>query len=67
MLHNVELNSLNGSANIVGVIKSRRLRLTYHVARMEEGTSSFKILTRYEKKDVYVDLSIDGGQCYNVP
>jgi hypothetical protein len=33
------------SPNIVRVIKSRRLRWTGHVARMEEGRSSFKILT----------------------
>ena len=31
--------------NIVGVIKSRRLRWAGHVARMEEGRSAFKILT----------------------
>ena len=33
------------SANIVRVIKSRRLRWTGHVARMEEDRSAFKILT----------------------
>ena len=33
------------SPNIVRVIKSRRLRLAGHVARMEEGRSAFKILT----------------------
>ena len=33
------------SPNIVRLIKSRRLRLAVHVARMEEGTSAFKILT----------------------
>ena len=31
--------------NIVRVIKSRRLRWAWHVARMEEGRSAFKILT----------------------
>ena len=31
--------------NIVRIIKSRRLRWTGHVARMEEGRSAFKILT----------------------
>ena len=31
--------------NIVRVIKSRRLKWTGHVVRMEEGRSSFKILT----------------------
>ena len=33
------------SPNIVRVIKSRRLRWTGHVARMNEGRSAFKILT----------------------
>ena len=40
--HNEELHSLYHSPNIVRVIKSRRLS---HVARIEEGRSSFKILT----------------------
>jgi hypothetical protein len=44
-LHKEELHSLNRSPNIVRVIKSRRLRWAGHVARMEEGRSSFKILT----------------------
>ena len=30
---------------MVSVIKSRRLRYTKHVTRMEEGRSAFKILT----------------------
>ena len=33
------------SYNIVRAIKSRRLRWTGHVARMEEGRSAFKILS----------------------
>ena len=33
------------SPNIVRVIKSTRLRWAGHVARMEEGRSSFKFLT----------------------
>ena len=43
--HNEELHSLYRSPNIVKMIKSRRLRWTGHVARMEEGRSAFKILT----------------------
>ena len=43
--HNEELHSLYRSPNIVRVIKSRRLRWTGHVARMEDGRSAFKILT----------------------
>ena len=33
------------SPNIVGMIKSRRLRGVGHVARMVEGRSAFEILT----------------------
>ena len=44
-LHNDDLHSLYCSPNIVRVIKSRRLRRTGHVARMEEGRSAFKMLT----------------------
>ena len=43
-VHNEELHSLHHSANIVRVIKSRRLRWAGHVARMEEGRTAFKIL-----------------------
>ena len=32
------------SPNIVRIIKSRRLRWTGHVVRMEEGKNAFKIL-----------------------
>ena len=39
------LHSLYGSPNMVRVIKSRRLKWTGHVTRMEEGWSAFKILT----------------------
>ena len=43
-LHNDELYNLYRSPNIVRVIKSRRLRWTGHVARIEEGRSAFKML-----------------------
>ena len=43
-LHNVELNSLYSSLNIVRVIKSRRMRWAGHVARMEEGRGVHKVL-----------------------
>ena len=33
------------SPNIVGVVKSRRLRWAGHVARMQEGRSAFNTLT----------------------
>ena len=41
----MELHSLNRSPNIVRVIKSRILRWAGHLARMEEGSRAFKILT----------------------
>ena len=44
-LHNEELHSLYRSTNIVRVIKSRNLRWIGHVVRLEEGWSTFKILT----------------------
>ena len=44
-LYNEELHSLYHSPNIVRVIKSRRLRWSGYVARMEGGKSAFKILT----------------------
>ena len=44
-LHNEELHSLYRSPNIVRVIRSRRLILAGHVARMEEGRNAFKIST----------------------
>jgi hypothetical protein len=43
-LHNDELHSLYSSPNIVRVIKSRRLRLAGHVARMGEGESVYRVL-----------------------
>ena len=43
-LHNEELYSFFLSLNIVRMITSRRLRRARHVARMEEGKYSFKIL-----------------------
>ena len=43
-LHNEGFHSLYRSPNIVRVIKSKRLRWAGHIARMEEGRRSFKIL-----------------------
>ena len=43
-LRNEELNSLYNSSNILGVIKSRRIRWAGHVARMEEGRGVNKVL-----------------------
>jgi len=43
-LHNEELNDLYSSANIVWVIKSRRMRWSGHVARMGEERGVYRVL-----------------------
>ena len=45
MLHNEERHRLYRSSNIVRMIKCRKLKWAGHVARMEEGRSTFKIST----------------------
>jgi hypothetical protein len=43
-LHTEELNDLYCSPNIVRVIKSRRMRWAWHVARLGEGRSVYRVL-----------------------
>jgi hypothetical protein len=43
-LHNEELNVLYSSPNIIGVIKSRRMRWAGHVARMGERIGAYRVL-----------------------
>jgi hypothetical protein len=43
-LYNEELNDLYSSPNVICVIKSGRMRLARHVARMEEGSSVYRVL-----------------------
>jgi hypothetical protein len=43
-IHNDELHSLHSSPNIVGVIKSRRLRWEGHAARLGEGRGVYRVL-----------------------
>jgi hypothetical protein len=43
-LHNDELHDLYSSPNIIRVIKSRRMRLAGHVARMGEGRGVYRML-----------------------
>jgi len=60
-LHNVELNDLNSSPNILQVIKSRRMRWAGHVARMgeERGCIGCWWGNRRERNH-WRDLGIDG-------
>jgi len=43
-LHNEELNDLYCSPNIIGVIKSRRMRWTGYVVRMGERRGVYRVL-----------------------
>jgi hypothetical protein len=43
-LRNEELHNLNSSPNIIRMIKSRRMRLAGHAARMWEKTNAYRIL-----------------------
>jgi hypothetical protein len=43
-LHNVELNDLYSSPNIIRVIKSRRMTWAGHVARMGEKRGAYRVL-----------------------
>ena len=43
-LHNEKLNDLFSSPNIVGVIKSRRMKWAGHVARMGEERGVYRVL-----------------------
>ena len=42
-LHNAELHALYSSPNIIRNLKSRRLRWTGHVARMEQYRNSYRL------------------------
>jgi len=49
-LHNEELNDLYSSPNIVRVIKSRRMGLVWHVARVGERRGVYRVLVGKLKK-----------------
>jgi hypothetical protein len=49
-LLNDELYNLNSSPNIIRIIKSRRMRLTRHVACMREKRNAYRVLVRNQKK-----------------
>jgi hypothetical protein len=43
-LHNEELRDLYSSPSIIRIIKSRRMRLAGHVARMGEQSNAYRLL-----------------------
>jgi hypothetical protein len=43
-LHNEELHDLYSSPNIIRIIKSRRMKLAGHVARMGEKRNAYRLL-----------------------
>ena len=60
-LHNVELNDLHSSPNIVRVIKSRRMRWAGHVARMSEERGCIGSCWGNRREgDHWGDLGVDG-------
>ena len=60
-LHNEKLNDLYSSPNIVGVIKSRRMRWAGHVARMgEERGVIGSWWGNWRERDHCGDLGVDG-------
>jgi hypothetical protein len=60
-LYNEEPNDLYSSPNIIRVIKSRRMRLAGHVARMGEGRGAYRILVgRPEGRNHLEDPGVDG-------
>jgi hypothetical protein len=45
-LHNEELHNLYSSSSVIIMIKSRRMRWAWHVARMGEKRNAYRILLR---------------------
>jgi hypothetical protein len=77
-LHNEELKDLYPLPNIVGVVKSRRMRWAAHVARMGEGRGMHRVLVgkpegkrplrrprRRWEDNIKRDLQDVGGDCGN--
>ena len=75
-LHNEELSDLYSLPNIVWVVKSRRMRLARHVARMGDGRGMHRVLVgKPERKrplerprhrwedNIKTDLQEVGGGC----
>jgi hypothetical protein len=60
-LHNEELHNLNSSPSIFRMIKSRRMRLEGHVARIEEKMNAYRILVgKPEERNHWEDQDVGG-------
>ena len=60
-MHNEELNDLYSSSNIVGAVKSRRMRWARHVARMGEERVVYRVLVgKPEGRNHWGDLGVYG-------
>ena len=60
-LHNEELNDLYCSPNIVGVIKSRRMRWAGHVARMGRRRELYRVVVgNLRERDHWGEPGADG-------
>jgi hypothetical protein len=67
-LHSGELHNLYSSPDIIRQIKSRRIRLAGHVARMGEGRNFTRFWWESPKeKDHLKDQGVDGGWDQNGP
>jgi hypothetical protein len=60
-LHNGDLHNLYLSPDIFRQIKSRRMRLARHVARMGEGRNVYRVLGKTPKEKEHLeDQGVDG-------
>jgi hypothetical protein len=60
-LHNEELRNLYASSNIIRMIRSRRMQLVGHVARMGEKRKAYiYLLENLKGRDNLKDLGMDG-------
>jgi hypothetical protein len=50
-LHNKELRDLYSSPSIIRMIKSRRMRLAGHVARIGEKRNAYRLLWESQSKE----------------
>ena len=61
-LHNEELHALYSSSDVIGVIKSRRLRWAEHVARMGRGNMHTGLWWGKLRKEDHLEGSDVGGR-----